>query len=316
MTAHSQLVSDILWCAQPILQLTVAVVLSRKKEHRQFPIFFVYLLAQIVIFAATFPLWLLMRAKPGLYEWFFWVYWLGAVLDSILGFKVIHEVFLDVFRPYPTLKDLGTVLFKWAGVVMLMVSVVVAFSDSSDQDLMVRAVTTLERSVRLVQCGLILFLLLFSRFLGVSKKQQSFGIALGFGLFASVELILVALNSGAYIDRYQVALINAISSNVAIVIWLAYVAARRTVRVAAVNHLQTQRWEQSLAGLHSAEVVPGGPSCSLIPMFEGMVERAISRSSNLEDLDQQVETSRRPSTTSSRPSFPAAAAAVGSKSRA
>ena len=49
------------------------------------------------------------------------------------------------------------------------------------------------------------------------------------------------------------------------------------MRQAAVNHLQTQRWEQGLADLQHPV-----PSDSLIPMFEGMVERAFSRSSNLE----------------------------------
>jgi len=91
---------------------------------------------------------------------------------------------------------------------MLLVSVVVAFSNSGNSDPLIQAITTLQRSVRMVQCGLILFLLLFSRFLGVSKRQQSFGIALGFGLFASVELILIALNSGGLLGIAHISLIN------------------------------------------------------------------------------------------------------------
>ena len=66
---------------------------------------------------------------------------------------------------------------------------------------MVHAVTTLQRSVRIVQLGLILFMILFSRFLGVSRKQISFGISLGFGLFAGVELMLMALNSGGFVKQ-------------------------------------------------------------------------------------------------------------------
>ena len=70
------------------------------------------------------------------------------------------------------------------------------------------AITTLQRSVRIVQVGLILFLLLFSRFLGVSRKQISFGISLGFGLFAGVELMLWALNSGGFVRQGIFNLIN------------------------------------------------------------------------------------------------------------
>jgi hypothetical protein len=270
-----------LWCAQPVLQSAVALVLWRRKLHQQFPVFFAYVLAQICIFAFTFPL----RSTDN-YEWFFYMYWAGAAITAMLSFRVIHEVFIDVFRPYHTLKDLGTVLFKWTGVVMLLVSVVVAFSNSAHGDPLVQAVTTLQRSVRMVQCGLILFLLLFSRFLGVSKRQQNFGIAFGFGLFASVELILIALNSGGLLDIARINLINSAMYDVAIVTWLTYALARSEARD-ATNHLQTQRWEQSLADLHSADARGPMAPDSLIPMFEGMVERAFSRSSHLE-LDEQA----------------------------
>jgi hypothetical protein len=298
-----------LWCAQPLLQSAVALVLWRRKLRKKFPVFFTYLLAQIAIFAIIFPL-----RGPDNYEWFFYAYWAGAALSALLSFKVIHEIFLDVFRSHSTLEDLGTMLFTWAGVVMLLVSVVVAFSNSAKGDpgaagadvwgvAITMAVTSLQRSVRLVQCGLILFLLLFSRFLGVSKRQQSFGIALGFGFFASVELVLLALYSGGYLAVPIMNLVNTVMYDLAIVVWLTYALARGTVREAATNHLQTQRWEQSLADLHTSDAHKTMPDDSLIPMFEGMVERAFSRSSNLDEVHEQ-----RPK------SLPAAAAAkVGSK---
>ena len=283
-----------LWCAQPLLQSAVALVLWRRKLHKQFPVFFAYVLAQIGIFAITFPL----RSADN-YEWFFYAYWIGAAISAMLSFRVIHEIFLDVFLPYDTLKDLGTVLFKWTGVVMVLVSVVVAFSNSTKGEAGVTgadvwgltitlAVTSLQRSVRLVQCGLILFLLLFARFLGVSKRQQSFGLASGFGLFASVELILLALHSGGYLDVRMMALVNTTMYDLAIVIWLGYALAPNPVRDGVTNHLQTQRWEQSLADLHTADAsAPMAPD-SLIPMFEGMVERAFSRSSHLGESDDQA----------------------------
>ncbi|MGD0793056.1 MAG: hypothetical protein ABR920_14920 [Terriglobales bacterium] len=270
MTGHSHTIVLYLWCAQPILQSVVAVILWRRKLHKQFFVFFLFLLAQVANFAVIFPLWL---SGNGTY---FWLFWLGEAVNAVLGFKVIHEIFLDVFRPYHTLKDLGTLLFKWAGVVMLLVSVVVSFSNSFDKNLLWQVLTTLQRSVRIVQLGLILFLLLFSRFLGVSRKQISFGISLGFGFFAGVELMLYALHSGGFVKMGVFNLINMVAYILAIFVWLGYSLSRQVVRVAAVNHLQTQRWEQGLADLQHPV-----PSDSLIPMFEGMVERAFSRSSNL-----------------------------------
>ncbi|MBZ5616675.1 MAG: hypothetical protein LAO23_21930 [Acidobacteriia bacterium] len=272
MNWHSQTVVFCLWGAQPILQAAVAAIFWRRKLYRQFPAFYWFLLAQVANFAVTFPLWL-----AGSRILYFWFFWLGEAVNAVLGFKVIHEIFLDVFRPYHTLKDLGTLLFKWTGVVLLLLSLVVAFSNSLDHDPLVHALTTLQRSVGVVQLGLILFLLLFSRFLGVSRKQVSFGIALGFGLFAGVDLMLMALNSGGFIAQDTLNLINMATWNMAILIWLGYSLSRKALSQATVNRLQTQRWEQSLAGLQTSE-----PSDSLIPMFEGMVERALLRNSNLE----------------------------------
>jgi hypothetical protein len=299
MTWYSHSVALYLWCAQPILQSVVAVILWRRKLHKQFPVFFLFLLAQVANFVIIFPAW-----RAGNYRLYFGLFWLCEAVNAVLGFKVIHEIFLDVFRPYHTLKDLGTLLFKWAGVVMLLVSVVVAFSNSFDQSPLVHAVTTLQRSVRIVQLGLILFLLLFSRFLGVSRKQVSFGISVGLGLFAGVELLLYALNSGGFVKQGLLNLINMVAYNLAIFVWLGYSLSRKAVREAAVNHLQTQRWEQGLADLQHPV-----PSDSLIPMFEGMVERAFSRSSNLEHTEDHFP--------HSSPGTPprANSAAAGSKAR-
>jgi hypothetical protein len=271
MNWHSHIIVY-LWCAAPVLQSVVAVVLWRRKLHKQFPVFYLFLIAQLANFAILFPL-----SFAGNYSLYFFLFWMGEAVNAVLGFKVIHEIFLDVFRPYHTLKDLGTLMFKWAGVVMMLVAVVVAFSNSIDQSPLVHAVTTLQRSVRVVQVGLILFLLLFSRFLGVSRKQISFGISLGFGLFAGVELMLYALNSGGILNQGNFNLLNMLTYNLAVFVWLGYSFSPQAVRGGGVNRLQTQRWEQGLADLQ-----PLVPSDSLIPMFEGMVERAFSRSSTLE----------------------------------
>jgi hypothetical protein len=287
MSLHSHATAMFLWWAQPILQSVVAAIMWRRKIHRQFPVFFYFLVAQVVNFAVTYPLY-----HNAAYKWYFWCYWIGEAANAILGFKVIHEIFLDVFRPYHALKDLGTPIFKWAGAVMLLVSVVVAASNSFSQDPIVHAVTTLERAVFMVQFGLILFLILFSRFLGVSRRQTSFGIALGFGLFAGTELMLLAMQAGGLVGRRSHAtynLVNMLAYNGAVVLWLIYSLSPMVSRDPKVNYLQTQRWEKGLADLQQTE-----PSNSLIPMFEGMVERAFSRSSSTEPEDDQLPFPRPP----------------------
>jgi hypothetical protein len=285
MSIHSQLTSLCLWCAQPALQAVVAAVMWRRKLHKQFPLFFWFVVAQVAIFAVTYPLYL--GASYKWYFWYkryFWAYWSGEAVNAVLSFKVIHEIFLDVFRPYHSLRDLGTPIFKWAGVVMLLVSVVVAASNTYTQDPVVHAVITLERSVRMVQVGLILFLTLFSGFLGVSRRQYSFGISLGFGVFAGTELMLLALTEGQIIHQGNYNLIYMLTYDASILIWLTYSLLPIVTRDASMNQLQTQRWERGLADLQPA--TPANDS--LIPMFEGMVERAFSKSSNLQSANEPL----------------------------
>jgi len=297
MSLGGQMSFVYVWCAQPILESAVALVLWRRKLHKQFPVFFAFLLAQCAIFAATFPLY----GRPQMYNAYFWLYWGGEAIGAILGFKVIHEIFLDVFRPYHALKDLGTPVFTWAGVVMLLVSVVVGASNSFGRDPVVHAVTTLDRSVYIVQVGLVLFLVIFSGFLGVSRKQLSFGIALGFGCFAGGELLLLALYSGKFIGRNHLNLLNMSFYDLSLVTWFVYSLLAAPVRETRVNMLRTQRWEQSIADLqHTAA------NDSLIPMFEGMVERAFSRNSNLDSSEEVPDPSMSRQTASAKPMAAAA----------
>ena len=272
----------IFWIAHPVLESALAVLMVRRKLHKQFSIFFAYVLSQILIFAILFPIW---KSGPQHYTLYFYSYWVGAAISLAIGFKVIHEIFLDVFRPYHTLKDLGTVLFKWAALVMLLVAVVVAASSQAGTNAPItQAVITVQRCVRVIQCGLILFLLVFSRYLGVSWRQHSFGIALGFGGFASVELAAVALYSGGQIQPPTLNTLNTGAYFFSIVTWLTYAALKSASRKESSALLMTQRWEQSLTDLHA----PTTPD-SLIPMFEGMVERAFSRTPADGDEIQEQE---------------------------
>jgi hypothetical protein len=175
------------------------------------------------------------------------------------------------------------VLFKWAGLVMLLVAGVVSVStNSSDTPPWVQAILTAQRCVRIIQVGMVLFLIFFARYLGVSRRQYSFGIALGFGCFAMVELSLVASWVGDHLNNLSIGLVNMAAYNCALLVWLTYTLAESPVRAAPANLLRPQRWEQSLTDIHHPL-----PADSLIPMFEGMVDRALSRTQTSPSIPQE-----------------------------
>src|SRR5579871_2609587 len=245
MSPKAQLAYYALWFAHPALQLVVLGLMLWRKQYRAFPVFFSYIAFQIVAFAVTFPLLTRGQSAYTAYVAYFYAYWAITAISVFIGFGVIHEVFQDVFRPYHTLKDLGTVLFKWAALVMLLVAVVVTASSQGGPDSpLVQAVIIGQRCVRVMQVGLILFLLVFSRYLGVSWKQHSFGLSLGLGLSAGVELGTLAFHVSGHASDNAVHVINLVAYNVAILTWLGYSLVKSAARVPEVELFTSHRWER------------------------------------------------------------------------
>ena len=253
----------------PILEMGIAGFILRRGLLKKFKFFFAYILTQIATFAFLFPAY----NWGGSYSATFCLSWIFFAISVALGFLVIHEVFVDVFRLFHTLRDLGTVLFKWAGMVMLLVAGVVSVSTNSTQTApWMQALITSQRCVRIIQVGMVLFLLFFAHYVGVSRRQHSFGIALGFGSYVVIELIVVCFFVGNHAGGPIISLLNMIAYNCSLLLWLGYVAVKRPARDGALSLLQPQRWEQSLTDIQHPL-----PADSLIPMFEGMVDRALSR---------------------------------------
>ena len=283
MSANVRILYFTLWLAHPLLELGIAAFMVKRNMLRQFKFFFAYILTQVLTFTVLFSS----------YHWgsgstLFYLYWVCNAISVTCGFLVIHEIFVDVFRHFHTLRDLGTVLFKWAGLVMLLVAGVVSVStNSSDMSPWLQAIITSERCVRMIQVGMVLFLLFFAHYLGVSRRQNSFGIALGFGSFAVIELILISSFVGKHLDGPWMSIVNMAVYNCSLGLWFGYVVAKRPARDLSQSLLQPQRWEQSLTDIHHPL-----PADSLIPMFEGMVDRALSRTQQEPALASAGQSSR------------------------
>jgi hypothetical protein len=255
------------WLGQTVIQGLIAALLYRRKLHKEFPAFFVYIVAQIVIFCAQFPIY--FSAWQSAY---FYVYWLSTALNLIFAFRIIHEIFLDIFKPYHALQDLGHALFKWAAVITVLVSVVLVAVSPSWEDPLLTSILVVQRCVRVVQCGLVIFLLAFCGTLGVNWRRFSFGIALGFGLASASELVTLAMFSGGRINAPSMQCCVFIGYIGSLLVWLYYGWGNR--RRDLVPVLVPQRWDEARAEIQPADA----DADSLIPMFEHMVDQALSKS--------------------------------------
>lgn len=182
-----------LWIAPHALQAVLAIIMIRRKLFRLFPAFFTYTVYEVVQFVVLFTM--NRMASVSSYQWFM-AELVGITGSMVLRFLVVYEIFNNVFESYPALKAFGDVLFRWATVVLMIIAVtVVGYSSGTELDRFDVVHTVLDRAVSIMQCGLLVFLVLLARFLSFPWTSYAFGIALGLGFFASVDLGISAIKA-------------------------------------------------------------------------------------------------------------------------
>lgn len=185
----AQLLHKALWLIPPLLQAVIGTVMVVRGLNRRIPYFFSYTTFVVLSSIAL----LLVHPYPGIY---FWCYWIQNLISWILGFAVIYEIYARLLSEYPVLQKVGAYLFWFMGVILVMIALWTGFSvPGSDRSRIVQTMLTLERSTRIVECGLLVALFVFASFFGLSWKNYLFGVALGFAIFLSTQLAVVAIRA-------------------------------------------------------------------------------------------------------------------------
>jgi hypothetical protein len=252
MTAH-RLLYLYLWIAPHVLLGVLAVILVRRKLVQEFPAFFLYTVFEVFQFVILFA----MVRIPAVTGHQYTVTWLvGSAVSMALRFAIVHEVFNHLFQSYPALSAFGTRLFRWATVVLIVVALaLVAYTSGTPTDAFIVAISVVDRAVSLVQCGLLVLLLLLCRFLSYSWHSYAFGIALGLGFFASMELgiavIRTHLGFAIAIDSFN--LIMMATYHCCVLFWLValLMPQRDRVSLTALPAHNLEQWNNALQRLLS-----------------------------------------------------------------
>ena len=197
-------------------------------------------------------------------------------MSIIVSFAVLQEIFKDAFRPYDALRDLGVILFRWCALVVFLVAGMWAITSwrANQIDNITNAIYLVDRSVRMMQCGLVLFMLLFSEYLGISRRNVLFGISVGFGFFAAVNmLVLTAFAHDGTISKLAGSRISGCAYVVSTLIWLAYTALPAKERSAAkvpASVAASQKWDFALEDARNPP-----PAVSLLDNIDQTVERLL-----------------------------------------
>lgn len=255
------------WLAGPVLQITLLLFMFQRKLNGIFPRFFSYIVFQIVKSGILFGVY---RYSP---ENYFDAYWAGNAISVLLGIIVIDEILHHLLKQYGGIQKMASVIFRWACGLLLLLSIVNAFStQQTSVDRVVSAVLAFDRSERVMQCGLCLLLLVLCRYLKSCWREHVFGIALGLGIFACIEMVLVSVVM--YFGNGPAATVSLIKSSAydaVTVLWIVYLRRQRESSLEFEGAHELTALNVALLG-STEEGDPG-----FISMVEQMVDRVLSR---------------------------------------
>ncbi len=236
-----------LWVGPHVLLALLAVLMFRQRLHRNFPTFFIYTVYEVIEFLLLFVSRIIGHSLGGVYRNVFIVTAMGS---AVLRFGIIQEIFNNLFHDYSRLKEIGTTSMRWLTVILLVAALLLAaYSSGTISNHMLSGVMLLDRSVAIIQAGLLLFLFLFPRMLGLSWRSYTFGIALGFGIFASTELAYWAIRLTDLTEHAKdlLDLLPTGSYQVSVLVWIGYLrATEKSVSASTCAVPELDRWSGEL----------------------------------------------------------------------
>jgi hypothetical protein len=176
-----------------LLLVVVLVPLLRRRLYRQFPIFSIYIVAEIIQFVVLFA----MIQTPSVTGRQYGIaYSFGLACITALNLGVIYEICAHLFRNDSVLGCFGKPLFKWITLGLLLSSLILAVGwGGHDISRLMSIMHVLERTASILQCGLLVGIFVLCTYLGLSWRSHVFGIALGLGVFSSIELAASAIRT-------------------------------------------------------------------------------------------------------------------------
>lgn len=201
-----------------VVLLATAFTLWRRGLVSELPVFLCYLVLVAVhglvnlVFSFTHQL------------WWFYSFYAGAFLTTLLGFAVLYEVARSAVSTPAIRIDKPTFFALCAAGAVL--AVFVAINTHVEGPAFVRARILLEASLRVMQVSLLAIFVLISMFFGLLWRRIEFGIILGYGIYAASQLSVVYLRaSGSPAMETVFVLVPVLSYLISSVVWCAYSSA-------------------------------------------------------------------------------------------
>jgi hypothetical protein len=252
MLTWRHLVYFLIGASSAALNAVVLAVMLRQRLTRTLPLFFSFLCFEVTTFFLLEPLYILSQIGNRTQAIiFFDTFWIIRVVSLFLGLLVVHEVIAQVLSSYDLLRKSGAWAVRLLAIGLVAVAVWTAVaSPGTDKDRFLAGMFLLERSIRVVQVGLLVFLFLFSRVLGLSWRSYVFGVALGLGIFATCQLALTAFRSYAGTHGFIWNCLSLSGETFAAFTWTSYfLRPEKAKPTVPVSSHDMEQWNQALSRL-------------------------------------------------------------------
>jgi hypothetical protein len=275
--------------AEVCLWAALALLFWRRGFQRRFPATGAYLVLRAVSGVVLLLVLNLESTRWGtdhhLGMFYFFGYFAVYIASAVLLFFICIEVFQSALAAFPGISKLAIVIFRWAAVVSVIVSLTSISYGKQGLRIVAEVSFGLMRSVSVLELCLLAFLCLSMNALRLTVRDLSFGIALGFGFMCSGDFIISSLVArvNSLTDPLEFVIESLILATLAM--WIAYCVmpepAPKPVLMPANSTIY--RWNEiaSALGHTGTKVAVQQPANSFfLSDVERVVEKVLARNMN------------------------------------
>lgn len=228
--SFSRVVAETLWGLPLVLQAGITVFMGRHKLVNIFPFFFSY--SAVVLTTGLALIFL-----PYGHRAYALVYWSSETLAVLLGLAVVFEILGHVLPRTSSLRFISHCVWVLGSIAAVAALLMLIMSEpQKGNDRVFGVIMVAERSIRFLQASLLIIVTALMSRLGLTWRDESVGIAAGFGIYSALALGLYQFGYHVHlISGSAFVLLNSAAYNVAVIIWAFYIL--RPSRVTPIKHL-------------------------------------------------------------------------------
>ncbi len=281
-------ISNALAYTEPLLWAGALLSFFRVRKQTAMPAFGIFLGIRMVSAFLTLGLSHAQSIAPNLdsgllYNAYLYTYEICYLASCVALFFALQEIFRNIMAAYPGLSRLGLLSFRWAAIVALVVSsasMIPLASTTTIHEHLAVVFAQIAICVSVLVLCLMAFMAVSIHALGLSYRSRVFGICLGLGLMAVMDLFVNALHISTFYS--WPAQVSQIVTIVALLTWVAFLASPEPVKQQAATPVSSSvlQWNDLAQELGPNAPQPATAQRSgFLQNVESVVDRVLAKNS-------------------------------------